>query len=221
LSFVIFSYLSQCRRSPAVKSTAPDPMHCFKYLVRIALWMSSERRDHQGRIERVECVGDPSCVKGRDQTVSLLSNNPAFDRVIPAFHERRPLLLESLVEWGGLHDRTDDRAMLDARFHDAPIRFSQRCDRLTLSTNPWAGSLMHDVLNISQQKNNQILQIREVLLERRAAERRAGHDFTDSQIAEMAFPEKSGRAVEDLSACLLRRMPVGAFPRFGPSWARS
>ena len=189
-------------------------MHCFKYLFRIVLRMSSERRDHQVHIERVKRVGDPPCVEGRDQTVSLLSNNPGFDRVVPASHERGPSLFEPLVKRGGLHDRTDDRAMIDARFHDAPIRFPQRCDRLTLTTNPWAGSLMHDGLDITQQRNNQIVQIREVLVESRAAERRSGHDFTDGQIAEVAFPEESGRAVEDLPARLLRCMTVGAFPPF-------
>ena len=111
-------------------------MHRLKDLVRIVLRMSSERRDHQVHVERVERVGDPPRVAGRDETVSLLSNNPSFDRVVPAFHERRPSLLETLVKWSGLHDRTYDRAMFDARFHDAPIRFPQRCDRFSLSINP-------------------------------------------------------------------------------------
>jgi hypothetical protein len=165
-------------------------------------------------VERVKRVGDPPCVERRDQTVSLLSNNPSFDRVVPAFHKRGPSLFEPLVKRRGLYDRTDDRAMLCARFHDAPIRFPQRRDRLTLSANPRAGRLMHDGLDFAQQRDNQIMQIREVLVESRSAECRTGHNFTDGQIAEVAFPEESGRAFEDLPTRLLWCMTLAAFPRF-------
>ena len=182
--------------------------------------MPTERRDHQVHIERIKCVGDPPRVEGRDQTVSLLSNNLGFDRVVPTFHERPPGLFEPLVQWGSFDDRTDDRAMLDARFHDAAIRFPQRGDRLTLSTNPWVGSLMHDCLDITQQRNNQVVHIREVLVEGRAAERRSRHYRTDGHIAEMVFPKELGRAVEDFTARLFRCMTVRTFWPDCPSRTR-
>jgi hypothetical protein len=88
---------------------------------------------HQVDIERVERLGNPARVERRDKTVSLLSNNPRFSGVVPAFHERGPSLLEPLVKRGGFDDCTDDWAMLDARLHDAPVRFPKRGDGITLS----------------------------------------------------------------------------------------
>ena len=96
--------------------------------------------------------------------------------------------------------------MVNAGLHNSLLRFQKYGNRFALAADPRMSRLVHGTSDLAQKRLDQLMQILEVLVERRTAERGVSHEFADREIAKRMFPEKSDGAVHDLSARLFRGM---------------
>ena len=93
-----------------------------------------------------------------------MSENSGFDHFIPTLHESLPLLFKTLIKWSGLDERGYDAAVFDARFHNPPQRFSPCRNGFAFALNPRADSMVQDYLDTTQQRNDQVVQLLEILI---------------------------------------------------------
>ena len=146
-----------------------DPGQRLANRFRLLSRVLPERLEEGVGIETVKRKGDGASIEVRDLTLLLVGFDAGCCRVVESGEELQPGVFEAGVGGGGIGYGPQERAPLIADVNQPGQRLTQQSDRITNALKPGFGNVKDFLLQHVQQGLHQLVQIVEVLVERRAA----------------------------------------------------